>query len=305
MDSDRDANVKSLVIKCSSCGRAYRVHPERLPAGVSSIPCRACGSLLPLTSPDHGKGIPASAGGEAHTVLVAVNEEGLASLIRRILENSGYHVIITYNGESTLQAVREDTVDLILVNVFLSDMMGFELLDRIRDEEGKEGLPAILLSSVHHGARYKRAPTSLYGADDYIERHHLPDLLIPKIRRLLETCEGEERRGRPSPAPSLSDEQVLQRRELEEIENRPPGKEEAAGEEMVRMCRVIAGDIALYNEDVIQSTDPGQLISALSEDLREGEALLQKRFQSSSGTAGDVLREEIELLLRSRGIVIP
>jgi len=33
--------------------------------------------------------------------------------------------------------------------------------------------------------RYKRTPTNLYGADDYIEKHHIPDILVPKLNKLI------------------------------------------------------------------------------------------------------------------------
>ncbi len=305
MDSSKGSDTTSVIVKCSGCDRVYRVHTERVPAGVSSFSCRACGSLLPFPSSSHPDGSTAPADDGASCILLVVNEEELAALIRRILETNGYRVLAVSTGEATLQAIRENTVDLLLINVFLPDMMGFELLDRIRQEDGRNDIPSILLSSVHHATRYKRAPTSLYGANDYLERHHLPDLLVSKIRRLLEERGEEQEPVNPSHMPALSDEQVLQRRELEKIENRPPETGNTLEEEMLRMCRVIAGDIALYNEDLIRSTEPDQLLNVLGEDLREGEALLEKKFQGTSGVAESVLREEIELLLRSRGIEIP
>jgi hypothetical protein len=43
----------------------------------------------------------------------------------------------------------------------------------------------VLLSSVYDMRRYKRTPTNLYGADDYIEKHHIPDFLVNKLRKLI------------------------------------------------------------------------------------------------------------------------
>ena len=305
MDSGRESETTGVIVSCSVCGKAYKVHTERLPSGVSSFPCRACGSILsvkPLLNSDEGN-VPAGDG--AHTVLLAVNEEELAALIRRILQGNGYRVLVSSTGEATLQTMRENPVDLLLVNVFLPDMMGFEVLDRIREEGGTGDIPSILLSSVHHSARYKRAPTSLYGAHDYIERHHLPDLLVPKIGRLLEKDNEDQKPVTPSRTPALNDEQILQRRELEEIENRPRETGETLEAEMRRMCRVIAGDIALYNEDLIRSSEPDQLLKAIGGDLKEGEALLDRKFRGRGELGAGFLREEIELLLRSRGILIP
>ncbi len=305
MDSSRDSVKAGVIIKCSVCGRTYKVHTDRLPGGVSSFPCRACGTLLPIKPlSDHDDG-NAPAGDGVRTVLLAVNEDELGALIRRILHGNGYRIVVVSSGDETLKAMEENAVDLLVVNVFLPDMMGFELLDRIREKGDWGDIPSILLSSVHHAARYKRAPTSLYGANDYIERHHLPDLLIPKIARLLEKDGGDREPVVPSRMPALDDEQVLQRRELEELENRSVETGDTQEAKMRRMCRVVAGDIALYNEDLIRSTEPGQILTAIREDLKEGEALLDRKFSGAGELAAGFLREEIESLLRSRGILIP
>jgi hypothetical protein len=105
--------------------------------------------------------------------------------------------------------------------------------------------------------------------------------------------------------PPLTDEQVRQRRELEEIENTSRETMDTLDTEIQRMCRVIAGDIALYNEDIIRSTEPHKLLETIAEDLREGEKLLERKFPEVGGNAPHLLRKEIVLLLESRGIRIP
>ncbi len=43
----------------------------------------------------------------------------------------------------------------------------------------------VLVASVYNRTGYKRRPTSLYGADDYVEQHHIPDALVGKLERLI------------------------------------------------------------------------------------------------------------------------
>jgi hypothetical protein len=57
------------------------------------------------------------------------------------------------------------------------------------------------LASIHDKTRYKREPESLYGADDYIERHHIQDELLSKIQKVL-TANGSTIRAGESPAES-------------------------------------------------------------------------------------------------------
>ncbi len=302
MNNDTVNGTSSVLLKCDGCGKAYKVHPQKLPQGVTSFPCRACGALVPIDGIDVGTGVA----GEERMILIVVEEKELAQLIERILGRNGYKGLSAHSGEDAVDAVRNNKVELILVNVFLPDMMGYEILDTINEEREEEGkIPSILLSSVHHAARYKRAPTSLYGADDYVERHHLPDLLVPKIQRLLDSDGVEQPAVDPGKLPPPEDEQIRERREIEDLEMSQQPSEDPAAEEIRRLCRVIAGDIALYNEDVISTTAPGQILEAISQDLTEGEALLDRKFPGKGEQSSQLLREEMANLLESRGITNP
>lgn|GEM_PF-837529 len=305
MDSKEKEASMPVIVKCSWCGKVYRVHPDRLPDGVSTFSCRGCGSSLSITGPADAGKEESGMGEGGGRVLVAVSEEDLAELIRTILRGAGYQVLVRHSGEKVLDALEKEPVDILLVSVSLPDLMGFEVLDRVRQMEGKTAIPSILLSSVYHGARYKRAPASLYGANDYIERHHLPDMLLPKIERLLNPPEeAAPPQAAPAPGP-LSDNQVLQKRVLEVIEDSPPAIEDSREVQLRRLCRVIAGDIVLYNEDVIRSTDLSGVLEKLRDDLREGEALLEGKFGAAGKQASDWLREEVDLLVRTRGVQNP
>ncbi|UCG39270.1 MAG: response regulator [bacterium] len=303
MGMNKDSGTQAIITRCPNCDKTYKVHPDRLPEGVSSFPCRACGSLIAIA----GRTGPEASSGEGETpaVLVAVNEIDLAQLIQRILHREGFRCLLASNGADALERLREDRVDLLLINVFLPDMMAFDVLEQKPAGEQGERVPVVLLSSVHHAARYKRAPTSLYGADDYLERHHLPDLLIPKIRRLIGNQDQRKQTVDPARMPPLTDEQVRQRRDLEEIESSTGHPDEPLMTEIRRFCRVIAGDIALYNEDIISSTQPEDLLEAISNDLKEGVELLERKFPGTGDQTPRLLREEMVRLLNSRGIQVP
>jgi hypothetical protein len=75
---------------------------------------------------------------------------------------------------------------VVIVDVGIPDVLGFEISNRIRERGDIKDIGVILLASVHDKTRYKREPESLYGADNYIERHHIQDQLLPKIQQILE-----------------------------------------------------------------------------------------------------------------------
>lgn len=302
MSNDNVNSTSGVFLKCEGCGKAYKVHPEKVPQGVTSFPCRACGTLVPMVGLDQKAGNQ----GDQRVILVVVEEKELTELIERILGLYGYRAMAAHTGKDAVETFRANPIDAVLINVFLPDMMGYEILDAInegREDGGK--VPSILLSSIHHAARYKRAPTSLYGADDYVERHHLPDLLVPKIERLLEAGGKEQPAVDPSKLPPPEDHQIKQRREIENLEMQEQPSQDPATEEIRRLCRVIAGDIALYNEDVITTSGPGQVLDAISQDLAEGEALLDRKFPGKGDQSYQLLREEMANLLETRGITDP
>ncbi|UCF29843.1 MAG: zinc-ribbon domain-containing protein [bacterium] len=284
--------------QCPSCGKYYRIHPEKLPKGVRSFNCRSCGSLIPIAiSREHPRSddmIP--------VVLVAVPEEDLAELVVRILARNGFRGVVASTGRDAVRILTEDPPDAALINVVLPDILGYEIIDRVPGGPAERTFPIVLLSSVHHGTRYKRAPTSYYGADDYIERHHLPDLLVPKIKRLLDDGprDGPLKAG-PEVTAAQSDDDVDDRRKIEEIHLEGGDRSGDPGvEELRRMCRIIAGDIALYNEEIIRDSASAQLLDSLSSDLDEGVRLLRDRYPDFNGDHSLFLKEEMARILNSR-----
>ncbi|TNF50828.1 response regulator [bacterium] len=291
------------ISRCYTCGKYYRIHPEKLPPGVTSFNCRKCGSLVSIALPDaavNGEG----AGSE---VLVVVHEVELAQLILKILARNGFRGRVSSTGGQALEIISQSPPEVALVSVSLPDMMGYEMIDRLKEILKDREVPIILLSSLHHGTRYKRAPTSLYGANDHIERHHLPDFLAPKIRRLMDPeVEAGPMKTGPDLVKPPTDQEIDDRRELEQIHQDLEGDSDETSEERIRRtCRVIVGDIALYNEDRIKDSGPESVLEVIAAEIQEGVNLLKQRFPEYEGDCHQVLSNEMLDLLDSRGVGSP
>jgi CheY-like chemotaxis protein len=72
-----------------------------------------------------------------------------------------------------MDLIEERHPDVVLLDVALPTMYGFEICERIRNTPALSGVKTILIASIYDKTRYKREPQSLYGADDYIEKHHI------------------------------------------------------------------------------------------------------------------------------------
>lgn len=288
------------ISRCNICGKYYRIHPEKLPPGVISFNCRKCGSLVSIALPDDA----VNPEGAVHEILVVVYEVELAQLILKILARDGLRGRVSPTGEQALEIISQSPPDAALVSVSLPDMVGYEMIDRLKETLKDRKFPIILLSSLYHGTRYKRAPTSLYGADDHIERHHLPDFLAPKIRRLIDPGpESGPMKAGPDLVKPPTDQEIDDRRELEQIHrNLVGGSDETFEERIRRTCRVIVSDIALYSEGTIRNSVPERILEMIAAEIQEGVDLLKQQFPEYEGDYHQILSNEMLDLLGSRGV---
>ena len=118
-------------------------------------------------------------------VMIAHSDSEICGTIRSLVEDAGYEAALGHNGAEVLAAMDTLRPQVAIVDVALEGLYAFEVVEKVRRRPGLQNVKIILLSSVYNQAAYKRAPSSLYDADDYIEKHHIPDDLIMKINRLL------------------------------------------------------------------------------------------------------------------------
>jgi putative two-component system response regulator len=118
-----------------------------------------------------------------HLLLVEDNLE-LINVMQDILETEGYRVTCASNGQEALTAFKRETPDLILSDVMMPQMDGFELLEAVRRHPTGTAVPFLFLS-----ARTERNATiqaRALGADDYLFKPFEPDELTLAVRAKLE-----------------------------------------------------------------------------------------------------------------------
>jgi hypothetical protein len=160
------------------------------------------------------------------------------------------------------------------------------------------------VASVYNRTGYKRTPTSLYGADDYVEQHHLPDKLVPKLVQLI----GAPRpQTTPLPEPHADTPEGRQIRSAGE--RRMQALDDAASrsqliERAERLARLIVADIALYNGEAFDRLEaPEELEARLRGDLDEGRLLFDLRVPAEVRRTRDFVGEALDELRRQRQAV--
>jgi two-component system KDP operon response regulator KdpE len=122
---------------------------------------------------------------ERRKILMVDDEERMVRFIRLNLEHDGFIVSEAFNGKQALQRLRDDTPDLILLDVMMPDMDGFEVLEMVREISS---VPVIMLTAK--GEENDRVRGLELGADDYVTKPFSPRELTSRIKAVLRRAEG-------------------------------------------------------------------------------------------------------------------
>jgi DNA-binding response OmpR family regulator len=117
------------------------------------------------------------------TILVADDEEDVRELITYRLTRSGYQVIGAGDGQAALELAAERTPDLMVLDVMMPKLDGYELTRRVRAEEALRSIPVILLTARSQESDVDRGFE--VGADDYLKKPFNPDELVARVRAVL------------------------------------------------------------------------------------------------------------------------
>ena len=120
------------------------------------------------------------AGGAERRVLLVDDEPDLLRAVQLYLEDQGYVVFTAESGREALEQMRTKLPDLIVLDVRMSGMDGFETLERLR--EGSN-VPVIMLTV--QGEERDKVRALRMGADDYVTKPFSPRELISRIQALL------------------------------------------------------------------------------------------------------------------------
>ncbi len=118
-------------------------------------------------------------------ILVVDDEERMVRFIRLNLEHDGFQVVEAYNGTQAIDKVRSNLPDLVLLDVMMPDMDGFEVLKIIREVSS---VPVIMLTAK--GEEDDRVRGLELGADDYITKPFSPRELVSRVRAVLRRTEA-------------------------------------------------------------------------------------------------------------------
>lgn len=117
-------------------------------------------------------------------ILVVDDEHDLQNLARMILEAKGYAVISAFNGEEALKKVESEMPDLVLLDVVMPGISGFEVCRAIKSAEKTKRVPVIMVTAL--GRDIDRRMGEESGADGYITKPFTSGLLVGEVEAAIE-----------------------------------------------------------------------------------------------------------------------
>jgi DNA-binding response OmpR family regulator len=125
---------------------------------------------------------------EALQILVVEDDEDTAEVVCTLLKGAGYDANAVERGDDALTAIVNSNPDLVLLDIKLPDMSGFEVLREVRSQSF---LPLIILSGT--GEEQDRVIALESGADDYMAKPFSPEELVARVKALLRRVEWTPR----------------------------------------------------------------------------------------------------------------
>lgn len=129
--------------------------------------------------------IDAGASHAVPTVLIVDDTRDARDMMACLLRLDGYHCVTADGGAQALRSVEEDLPDIVLLDLTMPEMDGFEVLRRLREDHRHDNLPIVIFSGIGDPAAIARARR--LGAADFVIKGSI-ELLLASIRRNLPPC---------------------------------------------------------------------------------------------------------------------
>jgi DNA-binding response OmpR family regulator len=120
-------------------------------------------------------------------ILIVDDEPSIIVPVQFLMEQNGYYVMVAFSGEEAMEIIAEKKVDLILLDIMLPVIDGFEVCQRVRENPQWNKIKIILLTALGSDANVEKGLA--LGADAYITKPFSNVDIVEKVKELLENSE--------------------------------------------------------------------------------------------------------------------
>lgn len=128
-------------------------------------------------------------------ILVTDDDPHMLEVTKLVLESNGYQVTTAQNGIEALERIEKDTPDLLILDLLMPKMDGFDVIKSLHERSGPDGfrIPILILSAVKEDSsrrRYELETKVSMSIDDYIEKPIAPPILLQRVERVLSAAQS-------------------------------------------------------------------------------------------------------------------
>jgi predicted Zn finger-like uncharacterized protein len=320
-----------MVAACPKCGARYRVERERLRPEGTRLRCSRCEAVFRVTPPLRPEPAPpapvavaaprpahasapdafdASAAERERLVLVADADVEAGKSIASALVDGGLQPVLVHDGVEAILTIQRALPRAVVLDAGLPKMFGFQICELMKRNESLRSIHVVLIGAIHHRDRYRRAPSEIYGADAYLERHQLREELLPTLRAFGLPVDGAAAR-RPAahavaPPPPPVARPAPPRARPEPARPAAPAADPGLAAEIARaerLARIIVSDVVLYNEQKLDAAiRAGNVVESFESEMQEGRGHFAQRIDARVRETRDFLSEELLRVARARGM---
>lgn len=128
--------------------------------------------------------MPKNSSEKKSKILIAEDEEFLIDAYTVKMQRENFDIVIARNGEEALKLVKEFHPDLILLDLIMPIMDGFQVLEKLQKDENDQKIPVIIASNLDQDASVKKG-LALGAKDYYIKSNISINELVEKCRKYL------------------------------------------------------------------------------------------------------------------------
>jgi len=206
-----------MLVLCPTCKTKYRVDENKIGPEGAKIRCAKCQTIFRVSrkppaaqapaptppvaakpAPAPAPKAPAPSAAELEVtgpmmpktmpkaeLLLADADEIFLNKIGDELISAGYAVWYARDGEAALRFIQEKRPPAAILEVMLPGLFGFEVCEKVKADPSLSEVKLVLIGSVYEKNRFRRAPTSLYGADEYVDKYHDGVEVLAKVEKVL------------------------------------------------------------------------------------------------------------------------
>lgn len=116
-------------------------------------------------------------------ILIVDDEDDILNLVCLILEDAGFECESARNGKDALNKIQQQNFDLVLLDIMMPVLTGWEVLHILRDNEYTRSLPVAMLTARAFSSETPGIEITAYS--DYIMKPFEPDDLVERVRKIL------------------------------------------------------------------------------------------------------------------------